>query len=384
MEKIGRLLAQRRQDGLMRTVHTIEERTAGVITIAGRRYLDFSSNDYLGLAEHPNLAAAGRDAILRWGTGAGASRLLSGSQTLHRAVEEAAAVFKGKERALVYNSGYQANLGIISALCGKQDVIFADRLAHASLLDGAQLSGARLIRFAHNDPEHLRRLLARERGNYRDALIVTESVFSMDGDCAPLAELVLLKQEYDCSLLVDEAHATGLFGARGSGLAEQAGATAGADMLMGTFSKALGSFGAYCAADQAIIEYLRNFSRAFIYSTALPPAVIAANLAALEVVAAEPERRRVLQENSDFFRVELIRRGYAVRGSTQIVPLIVGENERAVRSAQALQEKGYWVVPIRYPSVPRQEARLRFSLTYHHCRAQLQKLVEDIDAVLAV
>jgi len=378
---INSFLRERSRSGLLRVLRPAASRRAGMINIGGREYVDFSSNDYLGLSNHPKILEASKKAIEEFGAGSPASRLLSGDLDIHHRLEEDIALFKNKEAALIFNSGYQANVGIISSIYSRKDAIFSDRLNHASILDGIMLSGSRLFRFDHNDTGHLEYLLKKERGDYEKALIVTETVFSMDGDRAPLRELVTAKERYDCRIMVDEAHATGLFGAKGSGLVEEAGLSDRVDLVMGTFGKALGGFGAYLASSKEMIEYLVNTCRSFIYSTALPPAVIGAGIAAIAVVAEEPERRRKLLKNAEYFRSSLAAMGINVKGSSQIVPMIIGDNDRAVELAGAFQEKGYWVLPIRPPTVPHGEARLRFSLTVDHEKAVLDRLLNDISLI---
>lgn len=381
MERIERFLQERAENDLFRVLHPAEIRREGKIYFKNKEYIDLSSNDYLGLSSHLTLKEAAKKAIAELGVGASASRLLSGSLEIHHRLEERIATFKGKARALVYNSGYQANLGIIGALCQKGDVIFADKLSHASIVDGMLLSGARFFRFHHNDINHLETLLKKDRKKFKAALIVTETVFSMDGDKCPLKEIVQLKEKYNCQLLIDEAHATGIFGRCGGGLAEEEGLTERVDLIMGTFSKALGSFGAYVACAKKIKDYLINTSRSFIYSTALPPSVIAANLASLDIIKKESYRRIALLENASYFRDQLKRHGLKVKGSSQIIPLLIGTNQKAVKVSKELQDRGYWVLPIRTPTVPSGEARLRFSLTYYHNREILERLINDIQEV---
>ncbi|MGE5197602.1 MAG: aminotransferase class I/II-fold pyridoxal phosphate-dependent enzyme, partial [Deltaproteobacteria bacterium] len=282
------------------------------------------------------------------------------------------------ESAIVFNSGYQANSGIISALYGRNDVIFLDRFSHASIVDGVVLSRAKFFRFHHNDPQNLEELLKKERIKSHKALIVTESVFSMDGDKAPLKDLVRLKEKYDCTVMVDEAHATGIFGKRGSGMVEEEGLEKEIELVMGTFSKALGSFGAYLATSRKTVEYLINVCRSFIYSTALPPSAIASSLAGLSLIEEEPQRRKKLLESARYFREALQKKGFQVKGDSQIVPVITGENFKTKRFAERLQEKGYWVLPIRPPTVPEGEGRLRFSLNLNHDKEILERLIDDI------
>lgn len=375
-----RHLEKRRGDGLLRTLSPLAERYPGSAVRGGTAFADFSSNDYLGLSRHPDVVKAAAEALSRHGVGAGASRLMTGDYELHHALEEAVAAFKGKEAALVFNSGYQANVGILSALAGRGDAVFADRLSHASLLDGAALSRAALFRFRHNDPEHLDALLARHRGAAGDAVVVTESVFSMDGDRAPLRELVAVARRHGASVLVDEAHATGVFGRNGGGLAVEEGVAEGIDFVMGTFSKALGGFGAYLAASRVTVDYLVNASRGFVYSTALPPAVVAADLAAVEVCGREETRRRAgeLLRNADGFREALRNAGLDARGESQIVPVIVGESGEASRLSGALAEAGILVLPVRPPTVPEGSARLRFSLCAAHGEDTLRRAAEAL------
>lgn len=377
-DEIERFLKERKEHNLLRVLRPFTIRKMGSISTQGREYIDFSSNDYLGLSQHPFLKEAALKAVSGFGLGSGASRLLSGDFEIHHHLEERVAEFKNTESALIFNSGYQANVGIISALYGKTDVIFSDRLNHASIVDGILLSGARLCRFQHNDANHLEHLLQKERSRFKKALIITETIFSMDGDRPSLKDMVGLKEKYQCELFVDEAHATGIFGENGSGVVEEEGLADRIDFVMGTFGKALGGFGAYLACSRKIVTYLINTARSFIYSTSLPPAIIAVNLAGLEMVKKEPERRKKLLATAEFFRRILQDKGLTARGSSQIIPLIVGDNEKTILLAQILQDRGYWVLPIRPPTVPQGEARLRFSLTYNHDEGTLRKLVHDL------
>jgi len=245
MDKIAKFLQEKERNSLLRILKPANMRKDGLINLKNKEYIDFSSNDYLGLSNHPRLKQASQQGANKFGTSSSGSRLLSGDSQLHHELEERTADFKDKEAALVFNSGYQANLGIISSLYGKGDVIFSDRLNHASIIDGIILSGAKFFRFLHNDFNNLKSLLKEQRHKFKNSLIITETVFSMDGDIAPLKELVELKEKYNSLIMVDEAHATGVFGERGSGMAEEEGLTEKIDLIMGTFSKALGSFGAY-------------------------------------------------------------------------------------------------------------------------------------------
>ena len=384
MESIERFLQQRASQGLLRTLRPVDSCNAGKVCRDDRELVNLSSNDYLGLANHHNVKLALQEATEQFGVSSCASRLLSGDMNIHHTLEEEIASRSGKRRALVFSSGYQANVGIISALVGKGDAIFSDRLNHASIIDGIGLSRARCFRFRHNDLEHLETLLKKHSDGFQTRLIVTETLFSMEGDQSPVEGIVALKDKYGALLMVDEAHATGVYGPRGRGLVAEKGLTERVELIMGTFSKALGGFGAYVAGSTPIVEFLINTCRSFIYSTALPPGIAAANLAALETIEKEPHRQTVLRENATWFRNTLIARGYDVRGSSQIVPLVVGDAERAVAAGKALEEKGFWVLPIRPPTVPAGEARLRFSLTYDHSRQQLSELIDHLDQVLHV
>jgi len=381
MAEIRQFLEKRKAQGLLRALSPASMRREGKIYFGKKEFVDLSSNDYLGLSGHPRIIEAARKAQDKFGNSSSGSRLLSGDLNLRHELEESVARFKNKESALVFNSGYHANIGVLSSLYGKDDCIFSDRLNHASIVDGVILSRARFFRFRHNDTAHLESLLNEQRGRFRKALIVTESVFSMDGDKAPLKGLVRLKDKYDCSMMIDEAHATGIFGKNGSGLAEEEGLAGKIELIMGTFGKALGSFGAYVASSREIIEYLINTSRSFIYSTALPPAVIASDLASIGLIEQEPFRRLKLLESAANLRGALKEKGFDVKGESQIVPLITGDNLRTVKLAKRLQEKGYWVLPIRPPTVPQGEGRLRFSLSFCHNKDTLERLIDDISGI---
>ncbi len=378
MAGIEEFLLERKKAGLLRNLNPVSWRKHSRICINSKEYIDFSSNDYLGLSSHPKLIEASKKAVDEFGAGSGASRLMSGDLKLHHLLEEKIAKFKDKEAGIVFNSGYQANIGIISALCSKLDCIFSDRLNHASIVDGILLSGARFFRFQHNDVRHLELLLKKERKKFKDALVITESIFSMDGDKAPLKEIAKLKEKYDFSFMVDEAHSTGIFGARGSGLVEEEEVSEKVDLIMGTFSKALAGFGAYLACSRKIADYLINSCRSFIYSTALPPAVIAGNLMSIQLVQQEPWRRKKLLDLACFFRRALEKRGFKPLGASQIVPIIIGDNLKTVKFTQDIQKKGFWVLAIRPPTVPQGQARLRFSLTVNHEKEILSTLVNEL------
>ena len=374
-------LNQQQVSGGLRSLRPVIRRGKGRLTLAGdeaRELIDFSSNDYLALAEHPALIAAAQEALGRFGAGSGAARLMSGDLALHHELEEAVAQLKGKEAALTFGSGYLANAGIIPALAARHDLIFSDRLNHASIHDGCRLSGARLIRFRHNDLNQLEDLLKEKRGT-GTALIVVESIYSMDGDRCPLRELVQLKERFGCLLMVDEAHATGVFGENGGGVIEEDGVSEAVDLAMGTFGKALGSYGAYVAGNREMIDYLLNRARSFVFSTALPPAVVAASLAAVRLIRQEPELRRELHAKIAFFKALLQAGGYGAElGPSQIIPILVGESGAALAKAEQLRQQGIFVTAIRPPTVPKGTARLRFSLTRHHSPADLAQAAKAL------
>lgn len=378
MERIEEFLKRKKQNNLLRVLKPATFRGQGLRFSEGKEFIDLSSNDYLGFSTHPKLKEASKEVVEKIGVGSSASRLLSGDLDIYHHLEEKTAQFKGKERALIFNSGYQANIGIISAFYSRGDVIFSDKLNHASIIDGIVLSRAKFFRFSHLGLNHLEQLLKKQRHKFKEALIITESVFSMDGDKPALGELVSLKEKYNCKLMVDEAHATGIFGKSGAGVVEEEGVVNEIDLIMGTFSKALGSFGGYVACSKRLVDYLINTARSFIYSTALPPSVIAANLASLELVKEEPKRRKDLINNADYFRKRLKDLGFKIKGSSQIVPLIVTDSQKVIKISEELQKKGYWVLPIRPPTVPVGESRLRFSLTLNHSKEILEKLIKDL------
>lgn len=365
------------QDLRRRLLPVDEVLPGGRVRVAGRVLLNLSSNDYLGLSQDPRLIAAAQEAAARWGVGAGASRLVSGHLALHAEVESQLAEFKKTEAAVLFSTGYMANLGTISALVGPGDTVFGDRLNHASIYDGIRLSGATLVRFPHRDLNRLEELLKKDYPGKK--LIVTDTVFSVDGDLAPLKDLVALKDRYGAVLMVDEAHATGVLGPRGAGLAEALELHSRVEVQMGTFSKALGTLGGYVAGDRRLIDYLHNRARSFIYSTALPPPVLGAMAAALKVVKIEPERRTYLSKQARTFRQTLDQAGLDTLGSeTQIVPVLVGDNARTLKFAARLREQGLMAVALRPPTVPPGKARVRFSLSAAHSREDLAAALEII------
>jgi len=378
--KPGEALAALDAEGLRRTLQPLDSPTGARVVRDGRELWNFASNDYLGLANDAAVRAAFHEGLERWGHGAAASRLITGSQPPHVALESALAAAKGAEAALTFSSGFAAALGAIPALVGAGDHVLVDKLCHACLIDGARLSGAKLRVFPHHDTARLRRLLEGIRA--RDAggrvLILAESVYSMDGDLAPLAELVALKDEFGARLLLDEAHGFGVLGASGMGLAEELGLQSRIDFQMGTLSKAAGLAGAYLVADRDWIELLVNRARSFIYTTAPPPALAHAAVAALELIRS-PEgarRRATLADHARRLRPE--------GPPTPIVPVILGDNDAALAAHAALLEAGLLVPAIRFPTVPRNSARLRVSLSASHPPAAVAALADALASLAAL
>lgn len=348
------------------------------VEIDGRTLLNFAANDYLALAGDPRLAAAARAAADAAGWGAGASPLVAGYTAAHAALERRLAQFEQTEAAVVFGSGFAANLGSIAALVERGDAVFSDELNHASLIDGCRLSRADVAVYRHADVDHLAELLEAARGARR-RLIVTDGLFSMDGDLAPLAALVELAERHGAMLLVDEAHATGVFGPTGRGAAEALGVAERVAVRMGTLSKALASLGGFVAGSQSLAEWLVNRARSYVFATALPPAVAAAAAAALDVVRDEPQRRVGLLERAAWLRAALVEQGWDVgRSASQIVPVIVGPPGRAVELAARLRAAGLLVPAIRPPSVPAGQARLRISLSSGHTAAMVEQLASEL------
>jgi len=358
--------------GLLRTPAVVADACGPRTSVDGREVVCLCSNDYLALANDPAVRAATIEAIERWGVGAGASRLVSGTTDLHVKLETRLAAFKNAPAAVVTPTGWMANHAAIHALTGSGDLIICDKLNHASILDAATSSGARVRTFPHRRVDRLEQLLARHRSRHRRCLIVTDSLFSMDGDLAPLREIVETKNHFDAQLLIDEAHATGVFGSGGRGVAEAMGVEDQIDATVGTLSKAIGSLGGFVAGPKVLIDTIRNTGRAFIYTTAPPPALCAAALKSLEIIAGQPRRRATLLSRADELRARLGQPGLDTGDSqSQIIPIIVGSADTAVQLSRELLERGFFVPAIRPPTVPRGTARLRVSLSYGHCPEDL-------------
>jgi 8-amino-7-oxononanoate synthase len=374
-------LASLERRGLRRRVRVRTGPQAARITVDGRELVNFGSNDYLALAADPRVAGAAAEAAREDGWGSGASPLISGHSAWHERLQERLAGFEGTEAALLFSSGYAANTGTIAALAGPGDAVYGDRKNHASLWDGCRLSRADVRAYAHGDWRDLERLLSRSE-RCRRRLIVTDSLFSMDGDMAPLAELADLAERYEAMLLVDEAHATGVFGQKGRGVAEQLGVERRIAARVGTLSKALGCAGGFVAGSRLLVEWLVHRARSYVFSTALPGANAAGATVALEIVQQEPQRRHDLLSRAADLRSQLAEQGWDIgRSASQIIPVVVGEAERAVAMAGALRERGLLVPAIRPPTVPEGEACLRISITYGHTVEMIERLVGTLRGI---
>jgi 8-amino-7-oxononanoate synthase len=378
------LIADLKQRSLYRQLRTIDAVNETSVSRAGRSLVNFASNDYLGLTQHPQLKMAAADAAQRFGAGSGASRLITGTLAIHSELEARLAAFKQTPAALSFESGYAAALGTIPALFGQGDVIILDKLAHASLIDGARLSGAEIRVYPHNRLDRLWELLdwARRKRKGARILIITESIFSMDGDSCLLPEIVDLKDEFGAVLLLDEAHATGILGPNGAGFAAEYGLIDRVEIHLGTLSKAIGSSGGFIAGPASLIDLLINRARSFIYSTAPPPAAIAAAIAGLDIIASATgdHLRAALWRNHEELTANLRRRPKPEGKRSAIVPIIVGSEEQALSLSEELVERGFLVPAVRFPTVPRGSARLRVTVSAAH---QLQDVVNLREALNA-
>lgn len=369
--------------GLRRSLRRIDSAQGAYVTVDGRGLCCFCSNNYLGLANHPEITVAVKEAVDQWGWGSAASPLVSGHMKPHETLATAIAEFKQTEAAIVCSTGYQANLAAIRGLVGKGDVVFLDKLNHASIIDAARSSEADIRVFGHRDYDRLETLLKRY-GDFRRRLIVTDTVFSMDGDCADLPRLAELRSRYDAMLCIDEAHATGVFGEYGRGLAEAMDVEDEVDVTVGTLSKALGGIGGFVAGRQEVIDWLINSARSFIYTTALPPAACVGASKALEIVRREPQRRKRLLDSAEEVRERfLANRGIDIAGSSsQIIPIVVGEADAAVRLSRQLEDEGFLIPAIRPPTVPRGQSRLRISLCSEHTGEEVDRLLNALDRLV--
>ena len=393
-------LAQMRESHTYRTMRLIESPEAAHITLRDANGISseqilLASNSYLDLADVPELKQAMADAVLKWGTGSGGARLTTGNKTPHMELEKEIARFKGEEAAITFNTGYMANVGTISALYGKSDYIFSDELNHASIIDGIRLSRAKCFVYKHNDMADLERVILEAKADAREqaatsqgkaaaefrGMIVTDAVFSMDGDLANLPELLKIAKAHEVLLMIDEAHATGVLGKTGRGLAEHYGCEH-ADVTIGTLSKAVATEGGFVAGKQKLIDFLRNKSRSFIFTTAMAPAIAAAALNNLKFIEANPERVQQLRGNVDFFCESLRREGLNVATSpSAIVPIVIGDEAKALQISATLQEHGILIPAIRYPTVAKGSARLRASLMATHTHEELERAAKEIATI---
>ena len=380
--QFGAELERLKQQNLYRCRRVVDGPQSVAMQIDGQAVINFCSNDYLGLANHPDVLAAFKTGVDQYGVGSGSAHLICGHSRAHHQLEQALAEFTGRERALLFSTGYMANLGLISALVGRGDWVFEDRLNHASLLDGGLLSAAKFARYKHNDLDDLAARLARVTGK---ALIASDGVFSMDGDCVNLAALADFTQQNQAGLLIDDAHGFGVLGANGGGIVEQLGLTQQqVPILMGTLGKAFGTFGAFVAGSDELIEFLIQKARTYVFTTAMPAAVAQATLTSLHLLQQEHWRREKLQQLIEQFRAGAAQQGWQLMDSaTAIQPIILGDSQQALLASQRLLTLGYWVSAIRPPTVPIGTARLRITLSSLHTSAQVAGLLEALKQVLS-
>ncbi|HEY9791547.1 MAG TPA: 8-amino-7-oxononanoate synthase [Candidatus Obscuribacterales bacterium] len=373
LAQISQQLLQRQSEGRLRQLRNIMPGTGAQILVDRRPLINFASNDYLGLSNHPALSQRSIEFTQRYGTGSTGSRLICGNMEPYEYIERKLASLKGTEAALILPSGFQTNLTVLDALCGGESLLACDRLSHNSILRGAQTSGARWTRYEHNDFTDLDERLVDQTGRYKTKWIATESVFSMDGDVVDLPSLQKVATAHDAAIYLDEAHATGVMGSYGMGFAA---GKAGVTVAMGTFSKAAGSFGGYIACSQKIKDYLINFCGGIIFSTALPPPVLGAIDAALDLIPTMEKQRQLLLSNAEHLRTKLHKLGIDTGNSaSQIIPIIVGDDNAALNLSQHLQDGGIFAPAIRPPTVPDGTARVRLSLTVHHTSEHLERIV---------
>ena len=381
MKYISDELINIKQSGLYRELKVVGNAQDNHIEIEGKTFLSFCSNNYLGLANNPFVIKAVKDAVEEYGWGAGASRLVSGNMTLHETLENEISRFKEKEAALVFPTGYMANLGTISSLVSSGDLVICDKLNHASIIDGCRLSGADFRVYPHCDMEKLENVLMKS-SKYNRKLIVTDSVFSMDGDLAPLPDIVRIAGKYETMVMVDEAHGTGVFGKNGRGVVEHFNLNKEVDIVMGTLSKAIGSLGGYVTGDIDLINYLRNKARTFIYTTALPPAVCAASIAGINLIKRDPSIRESLWHNVRFIKDNLTSLDFnSISSESPIIPILIGDAQKAVDISKLLYERGILIPAIRPPTVPANSSRLRMTVMSTHTKEDLEILLEALSEV---
>lgn len=375
-ERIDSELLQLKNGSMFRKMTVFDSAQTAVVTVEGKKQHLFSSNSYLDLSSEPRIKEYAGRVLNEYGAGSGGSRLTTGTTRIHMELEQAIAAFKNREASLIFNTGYMANVGILSALTQKGDIIYSDQLNHASIIDGCRLSKADLVIYRHNDMDDLEEKIKAHPG--KRGIIVSDGVFSMDGDIVNLPRLTELAGRYGLLSMIDEAHATGVIGATGRGTEEYYGMEGSVDVLMGTLSKAVGGEGGFVCGSRSLIEYLVNKARSFIFSTALSPVSMAADLEGLRLIMEQPERVQKLQENIRFCCAALNARGIDAASETAIIPIIIGGEARAMRVMELLKERGYYISAIRYPTVAKGSARLRLALMSSHTREDLEGLADAL------
>jgi glycine C-acetyltransferase/8-amino-7-oxononanoate synthase len=381
MDKISNELKKIKKSGLYRELNIVEGAQGPHVKIKGRKYISFCSNNYLGLANHPEIAKAVEDAVKKYGWGAGASRLISGNMKLHETLEDEISKFKRKESTIVFPTGYMANIGTICSLVSSGDLVICDRLNHASIIDGCRLSGATFRVYPHRDTVKLENIL-KKSSKYPRKLIVTDTVFSMDGDLAPLPDIVRIARKYKAMVMVDEAHGTGVFGKNGRGVVEHFNLNEKVNIVMGTLSKAVGSLGGFVSGDKNLINYLRNKARTFMYTTALPPAVCAASIAGIRLIQRDHSLRESLWRNVCYLKERLkLLNINVISSESPIIPVMIGDAKKAVDVSRFLFKRGVLIPAIRPPTVPDKSSRLRITVMSTHTRADLDKLLDVLSTI---
>jgi len=371
-----------KREGLYTTIRTIGSPQGAWVIVDGKKVLNMCANNYLGFANHPKLKEAAKKAIDEFGVGPAAVRTIAGTMSLHLELEEKLAKFKGAEATISFQSGFNANLATIPAIVGKEDAIFSDELNHASIIDGCRLSRATIIRFAHRDPADLERKLREEGGKYRRKLVITDGVFSMDGDIAPLPEIAEISEKYDALLMVDDAHGEGVLGRGGRGIVDHFGLHGKVHIEVGTLSKAFGVVGGYVAGSKALIEFLKQKGRPFLFSSAVTPADVAACIAAVDILTESDELVRKLWDNASYFKKGMVERGFDIGHSeTPITPVMLGEAPLAQEFSRRLFEEGIFAQAIGYPTVPRGKARIRVMISATHSREDLDFALDKFEKI---
>jgi glycine C-acetyltransferase len=366
-----------KDSGLYNRIRTLSSPQGAWLLVDGKRALNFCSNNYLGLANHPRIVQAARESVEKYGVGPAAVRTIAGTMHIHLELERRLAAFKGVESAITFQSGFTANLGTIPALVGKEDAIFSDELNHASIIDGARLSGAKIIRYAHCDPADLEKQLKEQRASYPRAMVITDGVFSMDGDVAPLDKILEVTQPYDALLMVDDAHGEGVLGKGGRGIVDHFGLHGKVDIEVGTLSKAFGVVGGVVAGNPLVVEWLRQRGRPFLFSSAMTVPDVAACLAAVDILESSTELVDRLWENTRYFKAEMKRLGFDIgQSTTPITPIMLGEASLAQQFSRDLFEEGVFAMSIGFPTVPRGKARIRVMISAAHAKADLDKGLE--------